>query len=66
MNPGDTVRWWRKRGGWAFGTVTKSGPTWTRVRLASNQYQQVRTDSIKAWPPEKTDTKPTRAKRGRN
>lgn len=50
MTPGETVRWWRKRGGWAFGTLTAIGPTWSRVRVGEGDYKRVRTDTLKPWP----------------
>lgn len=69
MQPGDTVRWWTKSGGWAFGTVASIAGATVRVHEGkSGPIRRVRADEIKQWPPTKAadnDTTPQRVRRGK-
>ena len=68
MNPGDTVRWWDKAGGWRFGRLATAGRIHARVRVGDS-IKKVPLADIKAWPPERAasdidTTPPRRVKRG--
>lgn len=68
MNPGDTVRWWTKDGGWRFGRLASLGRIHARVQMG-DAVRRVPLADLKPWPPERAaaenDTTPPsrRAKR---
>jgi hypothetical protein len=68
MNPGDTVRWWTKNGGWRFGHLASLGRIWARVQVG-DRVKEIRLDELRPWPPHYPDTQDTtpparRVKRG--
>ena len=69
MNPGDTVRWWTRDGGWRFGHLAATGHKYARVKMGST-IKRVPLAELRPWPPQYQDiqdtTPPTRrVKRGR-
>ena len=69
MNPGDTVRWWDKAGGWRFGRLATVGRTKARVQVGDS-IKKISITDLRPWPPTRmvidTDTTPPRrVKRGR-
>jgi hypothetical protein len=70
MEPGDTVRWWTKSGGWAFGTVASIAGATVRVHEGkTGPVRRVNAAEIREWPPRpvaaEDDTTPPRVKRGK-
>ncbi len=69
MNPGDTVRWWTKDGGWRFGRLATAGHKHARIDMGGT-VKRVPISELRPWPPERATqddtTPPRRVKRGRN
>lgn len=55
MNPGDTVRWWTKDGGWRFGHLASINGSKARVTLGDT-VKRVPTADLRTWPPERAAT----------
>jgi hypothetical protein len=68
MNPGDTVRWWTKDGGWRFGRLATAGHKHARIDMGGT-VKRVPISELRPWPPTYDNldtTPPRRVKRGRN
>ncbi len=50
MNPGDTVRWWTKDGGWRFGHLASVGRIHARVSMG-DATRRVPLEDLRPWPP---------------
>lgn len=50
MNPGDTVRWWTKDGGWRFGHLASVGRIHARVSMGQST-KRVPLEDLRPWPP---------------
>jgi hypothetical protein len=67
LNPGDTVRWWDKDGGWRFGRLATAGHKHARIDMGGT-VKRVPISELRQWPPTyaQDTTPPRRVKRGRN
>lgn len=68
LEPGDTVRWWTKDGGWRFGRIATAGRSEARIDMGGS-IRKVPLSELRPWPPthdEKNTTPHKRVRRGRS